>query len=159
MKKRVFIFALCLSMIFTHMTCAFNTDADKMPEPLERFEITGGLDAEKETETTFDTDRAISGAAEKDTEIMIVVYKAVYHDDETEYEEINTYEFTVGPSGLFSQTVDLELGENYIQIIAAKGKKQSVVEAVIKRKDSEIKSELSQIKALPGQRTSAAKTN
>lgn len=132
------------------------SSATDMALPVERFEITGGIDGTKEIETTFDKTKTISGTAEEGTEIIISVYEPNEknqndENDDEEFTELNSYTLIVGPSGIFSQTIDLEVGENYIVISANKDDKNSSFETIIKRKKSEIKTELEKGIVLPGQ--------
>jgi len=120
---------------------------------VEEFEITSGIDKEKDSEATFDETRIISGTAEPDTNIIISVYEPVVKDEEKELIEINSYELTVGSSGRFMQTVKLALGENYIVITAQNDEKVSKEAFTVKRKKMQIKNELEQNIALPGQKT------
>lgn len=105
----------------------------------EKFVITGGIDTEKEIEATFDKSRTISGTAEVGSFITISVCQVL---GEEEYSEAEIYEIVVGSSGYFSQSVDLSIGENLIDITAEKDDVSYTINANIKRKKSEIKSEL-----------------
>lgn len=115
--------------------------ADETEEalPLESFEITSGLDREKES--TFDAARTIAGTAEKDTFIIIRTYR---YDDNGEELELHYYEITVGASGMFTQIMELRPGENRIEIKAALDGRETVKTALIRRKKQEIKRELEQ---------------
>ena len=62
-----------------------------------------------------------------------------------------SYQIEVGPVGLFSQTVELEIGENVVSVVAEKeGKKSSSGQCVIKRKNRQIKKELETGVSIPG---------
>ena len=123
--------------------------------PVDKFAITGGIDTSKSVEITFDSTRIISGTAEKGAEIDITVYEQKANTHGTTYlSEVNTYSLTVGSTGIFSQSVDLIEGRNYIVVAAEKGDKQSQASATINRKGHAIKSVLSQYIALPGQKRS-----
>ena len=110
------------------------------------------MDLEKGTETTFDNSRNISGTAEKDTAIDIIVYKVVENADETNLIELDRCETTVGLSETFIENVKLAVGKNLIVVKAKNGEKYSEISAIVKRKKSEIKIELRQGIVLPGQR-------
>ncbi len=112
----------------------------------QNFVITGGLDTEKETESTFDKSRTISGTAEIGS---VVTIEVLSENTKKELCESGFYEIKVGSSGYFSQNIDLLIGENLITIKAKKGELSSCVEASIKRKKSEIKSELSNNISVP----------
>ena len=60
MRKLVFGIILCLSVLFA---CSAAYAAD--------FEITGGIDFEKERISTFDSSKTITGTADEGTEITI----------------------------------------------------------------------------------------
>lgn len=123
---------------------------------VERFEITGGLDKEKETESTFDETKIISGSAKEGTSITVSVYQPSIKENEEEKEliEIQSYELEVGSSGRFMQSVNLSLGENYIVITAQDNDGSSEETFMVKRKEMQIKNELEQNIALPGQKSS-----
>ena len=104
----------------------------------------------KDIESTFDLVRNFSGLAQKDTEIMIKVF--VLDAEEMDMlVENESYQIYVGASGIFSQSVALSLGKNYIIIYVNKGEEESIFKTLIKRKDIEIKQELEQGIVLPGQ--------
>jgi hypothetical protein len=122
--------------------------------PVDRFAITGGVDTTKPVEVTFDSTRIISGTAEKGAEIEITVYEQKTRKDGTVYNSaVSTYNLTVGSTGIFSQSVDLMEGKNYIIVAADKDGKHSQVSATINRKGHAIKSVLSQYIAMPGQKS------
>lgn len=150
MIKRVCFFLLALTLIFSAYMSAYSGDG------AVKVTITGGIvddeGALKEKESTFDVKRTIAGLAPNNTQITINVY--TLKDDERV--ELDTYEITVGLSELFSQTVDLYLGENYIELIAVYGDEASETEnfeytCVITRKPSVIKAELQNSSILPWQ--------
>jgi hypothetical protein len=114
-------------------------------EELGTFELTGGID--KEHESTFDKSRTIAGTGEKDTAVVIAVYLSA------DSEPVTVYELTIGASGMFSQRVDLELGNNVIVITACKDGLTKETKLSINRKKLEIKLELEQPGILlPGQK-------
>lgn len=118
------------------------------PVPVEGFEITGGIDTTKESTTTFDATRIISGTAEKGAGVTIAVYRPAENGQNT---LLNSYCLTVGSTGIFSQCVNLYEGKNYIVITASKDEKYSEFSTTINRKGKVIKAVLSQYIALPGQ--------
>lgn len=103
------------------------------------FEITGGLDTAKDSIVTFDGTRTISGKADNGTDVKIIVYTK---NSVGKYREKYNYELNVGLSGLFSQTVTLNLGENLICINAEKNGETAGEEVTVKRKADNIKNEL-----------------
>lgn len=146
MLRRLVTVATFMLCMLLSATAVF---ANGTVQPLASFEITSGLP--KETESTFDDSRIIIGLAERNSLITISVSHVVGEDDEEEPELTDYFEITVGASGMFSQSIDLQMGENTVTVTAAKGKCQSTKVAVIKRKDMGIKLELEQGLALPGQ--------
>lgn len=125
------------------------TESDREDE-LEsvEFEITDGITRSKKTESTFDDSRTISGVAEKGTLIVISVST---RNAEGDLEENACYDMEVGASGLFSQAIELEIGENVVEITASKDERETVSKkAVIKRKKREIKKELENTICIPG---------
>ena len=112
-------------------------------------ELTGGLDFDKEKCSTFNSSKTISGTADEGTVIEITVYKRVSDD---KLKEMDYYVVEVGESGLFSQTVDLYVGENVVSFYAETSEDDSVeMEATVTRKKKEIKSRLENEIYLPGQ--------
>lgn len=114
--------------------------------------ITGGI----ESKSTFDESRTISGSAEQGTKIAISVSSK---DASGSLTENACYNMKVGVSGLFSQMIDLELGENIVTITAEKDGCNTVNEEVtIKRKRREIKNELENGVSIPGNNTFTTKS-
>lgn len=108
--------------------------------------ITSGLDLESdEIECTFDESRLLYGEAKPDTEITFIVSKL---DRYGEMEEVYGETITVGSMGLFSTTLPLEKGNNYIAISVSG--EDSTTEVVVKRIPQTVKSRLQRMIALPG---------
>lgn len=122
--------------------------------PVDRFGITSGIDVSKTTDTTFDSTRIISGTAEKGTEIVISVYEVTSNQGVETQKLANEYKLTVGSTGIFSQTIALSEGKNYVAVEATKDGKYSNASTTINRKGTVIKTVLSQHIALPGQKNS-----
>ena len=142
MKKIFFMFLFCFSF------CLFAPAAYAGQENVTSVEITGGVNFEKERISTFDDSEQISGTAENGTNITIVLYTVNSKGVSTEREK---YEISVGKSRLFSQSVDLRLGENRIEISALKEGKEVFSDSVIvNRKESFIKHRLESSIYLPG---------
>ena len=149
MKKLFAGFILVMGIITAQSVSVSAADA-----PVDKFAVTGGFDTSKSVEITFDSTRIISGTAEKGAEIGITVYEQKANADGTTYlSAVNTYDLTVGPTGIFSQSVDLIEGKNYLVVAADKDDKHSQASATINRKGHAIKSVLSQYIALPGQKS------
>ena len=141
MKKWLGIFAaafLCFSPV---SALAAETDT-----PLT---ITSGLDLEcEEAECTFSEARIVYGEAEPDTWIT---FKVSVPDQNGEPEEIFSDEFSVGSLGLFSATLPLEMGYNYVTLTAElDGSDETAVEVTIKRVPQKVKKQLQRMIALPG---------
>jgi len=100
------------------------------------------LDAE-ETECTFEDNRLVYGEAVPGTEITFTVSKMNRFGGMA---EVYTEDVLVGSMGLFSVTLPLEKGNNYISM-TAEGKTQEVV---IKRVSQNVKTQLQRLIALPG---------
>lgn len=145
--KRFWAFVLiAASLIALHSLSAFAADDDILP--VDNFAVTGGINTEKSCDITFDSTRLISGTAAKDTVITISVYDITDPDIKV---LDSSYDITVGSAGIFSQSIDLSEGKNYVIIAATNGNKHSEVSTVINRKGRFIKAVLSQYIALPGQ--------
>lgn len=147
MKKILAVTMASICLVFNFASFAFAGTLSQDNNPIEIFEITGGIDKEKDAESTFDKTRTISGSAESGTEIIISVYT---YDEDNEKVLLEDYDFIVGASEIFSQSVNLAIGENYILIEAYKDEDISSYEVNIKRKEGQIKQELEQGIALPG---------
>lgn len=118
------------------------------PSQVEGFEITGGIDVDKDYSTTFDSTRVISGTAQKGADITIDICRPVENSAPV---VLNSYNLTVGSTGIFSQCVNLYEGKNYIEITARKDESVSECSTTVNRKGKVIKAVLSQYIALPGQ--------
>lgn len=151
MKKLISLFVLVMIIVGTSSVIAFAGSVSDAGRPVERFEITGGMDLQKDAETTFNSTRTVSGTAEKNTKVLIFVYKIVEIGEETSYVLTDCYETVVGFSGIFTQTVKLSVGGNLVVVEAYNEDKYSKASAIVKRKKSEIKDELQQGIVLPGQ--------
>ncbi len=130
--KSFLILTVMLTMLIS--VNAFAAVYDGEPGTIE---ITGGIDMEKEYESTFDETRTITGKADKGS---IIEIKVCTEDDEEELTVIEAHEIEVGLSGYFSTSVNLIEGENII-VISNEDNSASVV-ALIKRKSEEIKAML-----------------
>lgn len=107
--------------------------------------ITGGIDMDKEYESTFNDSRTVTGMASCGTQIYIVLCS---ENDTGVLEAETAYETTVGISGYFSQNVNLSVGENVIVIYTADG--SASITARIKRKSIDIKDQLENGVYIPG---------
>ena len=142
MKKLFFIFAVITMFLITSYSAYAGS-----PGSESSFEITSGVSLDK-VQSTFDSSRTISGFAEEGTIVKITLSSRNASGELTEYA---TYEMEVGASSIFSQSVDLELGENVIVITSEfDGEETASEEAVIKRKKREIKTELENSISIPG---------
>lgn len=116
--------------------------------PYVDFSITDGVNSFKKTESTFDDSRTISGVAETGT---IVEFEVQNLNSRGKVKETTTYEVEIGASGIFSQTIDLDIGENVITITASKENCTPIEkEVTIKRKEKSIKNELESSIIIPG---------
>ena len=107
------------------------------------------MNTEKESESTFDESRIISGTAQEGVTVEISICTKT---SSGELRERDCYVTEVGLSGLFSQTVDLRLGENIIFITASKQDAETVEqEYKIKRKQRIIKEKLENSIFIPGE--------
>ena len=106
--------------------------------------ISSGLNMEtEEVESTFDAERIVYGEGVPGTKIVFTVSKMNRFGNMTElYQDA----VTVNSLGLFSVTLPLERGNNYIGI-TADGEAQQVV---VKRVPQTVKTQLQRMIALPG---------
>lgn len=115
-------------------------------------QISSGLDLEADAaESTFDDSRIVYGEAAPDTEITFTVSRVNHWGEAVEiYEDT----LTVGSMGLFSTTLPLEKGNNYITLTAVEnGEETMQEEVVIKRVSKAVKQQLQRMIALPGLHT------
>lgn len=131
--KKLFYF---LSVLFflTALSAISVLAAPSESQTVEKFGITGGMNLQKGTETTFDSSRIISGTAQKDTDVDIIVYQVVEDTEGTKLIELDRCETTVGLSEVFVENVDLAVGKNLIVVKAYNDDKYSEVSSVVKRK-------------------------
>lgn len=107
--------------------------------------ISSGLNMNAtEVECTFDGERIVYGEAAPGTKVVFTVSKMNRFGNMVEFYR-NTV--TVGSMGLFSVTLPLERGNNYIDMKAGV-KTQHVV---VKRVPQTVKTQLQRMIALPGQ--------
>ena len=106
--------------------------------------ISSGLNMEtKEVECTFDADRIVYGEAAPGTKVVFTVSKMNRFGDMV---ELHRNTVTVGSMGIFSTTLPLERGNNYINM-KAEGETQQVI---VKRVSQTVKTQLQRMIALPG---------
>ena len=95
-------------------------------------------------ECTFDSSRILYGEAKPGTDITFTVSKM---DRFGNMVETHRETVTVGSMGLFSETLPLSRGNNYISF-AAEGEAKTTT--VIKQVPQQVKSQLQRMIALPG---------
>ncbi len=135
-------FLLCTSFVY-----ARSLDAETAEQELG-FSVTSGIDMSKETQSTFDDSKTISGIADQGTAIEISVSTK---DANGDLKESANFQLEVGASGMFSQTVELSLGENVVAITASKEGYETVnEETIVKRRNITIKNELENTVSIPG---------
>ena len=138
MKKFIFVIILCLSA-FATCPVAYAKEAESGV-----FEITSGLDFSKDSVSTFDSSKTVSGTAAKNTNMKIEVYSI--KSDTAKLE--NDYSFTVGISGIFTQAIDLNIGENYI-VVSSGNEEKDKAEITVNRKKEAVKKALEKGVYLP----------
>ena len=107
-------------------------------------EISSGLDMEAElAEHTFDEERIVYGAGQPGAKVVFTVSKINRFG---EMVELHRNAVTVNSMGLFSVTLPLERGNNYIGM-TVDGETQ---ETVVKRVPRAVKNQLQRMIALPG---------
>ena len=106
--------------------------------------ISSGLNMEaEEVECTFDAERIVYGEAAPGTKVVFTVSKMNRFGKMV---ELHRDTVTVGSMGLFSVTLPLERGNNYIDM-TAEGETQQVI---VKRVPQTVKTQLQRMIALPG---------
>lgn len=131
---------------------ALSPSIDKIKEVI--FEITSGLDTEKEKESTFDEQRTLTGTAEEGVLVSIQVSSSQeVSENLNESSSDENYDIVIGASGIFSQTIKLKVGENTIDITISKEGFETVKKSfIVNRKKREIMQELEKTIVLPGEK-------
>ncbi len=143
--KKTLVYLLTFITVFSFTAIMYAGSAFAGEVSLE---ITGGLDVDKEKSSTFDSSKTISGTADEGTVIEITVYKKLSND---KLKEMDTYTVEVGESGLFSQPVELYIGENVIDFSAGLEDCENIeMETTVTRKNKEIKAKLESSIYVPG---------
>ncbi|HAG04212.1 MAG TPA: hypothetical protein DCG28_02120 [Lachnospiraceae bacterium] len=143
MRKLIFTAIFFVTVFFVSSVCV-NAE-------VQGFKITSGISADKSSEITFDSVKVISGTAAKGTDISITVYEPyTAADGSVQYTVLRNYAVTVGNTGIFSQSVSLKEGKNYVVVVAKNGDSSSEVRTTINRKNKILQTMLSQSIALPG---------
>ncbi len=132
MTVKKVIFAIIFFSILIACPAAYAKEAEG-----EVFEVTSGIDFSKDRISTFDESKTISGTANNDTEINIQVYSLGAEEDML---LVDDYTLTVGLSGIFTQTIDLSMGENFIVIYA--DDEDNKAEITVNRKKETVKKAL-----------------
>lgn len=106
--------------------------------------ISSGLNMEaEEVECTFEEERIVYGEAAPGTKVIFTVSKMNRFGNMV---ELHKDTVTVGSMGLFSVTLPLERGNNYIDVTA----NDETQEVVVKRVPQTVKTQLQRMIALPG---------
>lgn len=106
--------------------------------------ISSGLNMEaEEVECTFEEERIVYGEAPPGTKVIFTVSKMNRFGNMV---ELHKDTVTVGSMGLFSVTLPLERGNNYIDVTA----NDETQEVVVKRVPQTVKTQLQRMIALPG---------
>ncbi len=151
MKKLILILATIFLLTLSNSFLAYAASISDS-EVNSSFSITSGLDFSKGAKSTFDKSRIVTGKAKEGSTVTITVYEKLLEKEE-ELKEIDKYEIVVGASGYFSQTINLNVGENIIDInVTDINDKSASISTSIIRKKSEIKNELEQAIILPRSR-------
>ena len=148
MKKFSIAFIVVMLFCFAPvLVYAGPLDAETAEQELG-LSVTSGIDMSKEPQSTFDDTKTIAGVANQGTAIEISVSTKDANGDLT---ESANFEIEVGASGIFSQTVELNLGENVVSITASKEGCETVSgETIVKRRNITIKNELENTVSIPG---------
>ncbi len=143
MKKLILVLATMFLLIFSNSVFAYAASISDS-EVKSNFSITGGLNLSKEINSTFDKVKTVTGKADEGSTVTIIVYEKLLEKEE-KLKEVDKYKIVVGASGYFTQNINLNVGENIVDIeVKDKNNKSSSVSTTITRKKSEIKNELEQ---------------
>ena len=125
------------------LTIAFSLSV--YAKPFDCYKLSGNVNFEENTESTFDESKIISGTAPCGTTVIITV-------SNTDTAKRDTFEITVGASGIFSKVFTLDNGENTIAItLYLDGYDTVEKETVINKKDNKIKHALKKGICIPGE--------
>lgn len=147
MIQRKRIFAICMAL----MLCVFSpmavfADETKNAVPIS---ITSGLVFDESIQDpTFQSSRVIYGEALPFSEVCVDIFRK-----DGSGNMLNTYnqELQVGSMGIFSMTLPLELGTNYIELTAScEGFDETTHSFQISRKSQKVKEQLKGMVALLG---------
>ena len=148
-KNLILKIVFAIALVFC-ITIPFSINAQAAPVP--NFKITSGIAQGKTSEITFDSTRVISGTAQTGSKVSITIYEPYKNaNGTTSYKLIRNYNLTVGSTGIFSQSISLKEGVNYLVVTAKKDGNYSETRTTINRKNKVLKSVLSQSIAVPGQ--------
>ncbi len=137
MKKIPTLFITLILMMFFSVSV--------YAKPFDCYTISGSIDFEKSSISTFDEIKTVSGTAPCGTIIIITLSNA-----DTESTEV--FEINVGASGLFSKSICLDNGENTVNILLSfDGNDIVEKETVINKKDNKIKHTLKKGIFIPGE--------
>ncbi|MBE6007614.1 MAG: hypothetical protein E7235_00250 [Lachnospiraceae bacterium] len=131
--------------LFITLICTIVFAISVYAKPLDSYTISGGIDFSKESESTFDENRVISGTAPCGTKVLITISNS---------DSVNTevFEITVGASGIFSKTLRLDNGENQVSVLLSLDGYDTVEKGtVINKKDNKIKHTLKKGICIPGE--------
>lgn len=145
MKKVVFGF-LVMTLVFVGSVFAYAGDASDEIDPV--VEITSDFDMESEKISTFDDEKTISGTAPSGTMIEISISSKNFAG---KLKQTQFYTIEVGVSEIFSQSVELKLGENLVEF-SANIDEECVFECetTVNRKKRSIKVQLEKGIYIPG---------
>ncbi|KXL51818.1 hypothetical protein CLNEO_27900 [Anaerotignum neopropionicum] len=147
MKRRILSFTMFFIVLLFSISpvCAF-ADEINNPVPLS---ITSGLNENEEgQEATFDDSRMVYGETVPFADITVTICR---RDGEGIMLEDYRNDFEVGSLGIFSMTLPLKLGTNYIEImVSGDDYDEAVYIYELKRKPQAVKDELKSMIALPG---------
>lgn len=155
MKKLLFSFAFLFVCLYTTSTvyAGFSTDdtaavSEAADLPAVEFEILSGIDIEKCYLSTFDSTLTISGKAESGSLITVILWTK---DTDGNFISQTEYNVEVGAVALFSQILELKVGENNFTLYIDKPEHAGIViDFVVKRKQQVIKTVLENSVAMPG---------
>ncbi len=147
MKHRSMRFIFIVVLMLSISPISAFADDIKNPAP---FSITSGLniDEEETQEATFDDSRMVYGEALPFADITVTVSRMNW--DGSMLEEFRD-DFEVGSLGIFSMSLPLNMGTNYIEITVTDEEYDVATYSYeLKRKPQSVKDELKNMIALPG---------
>ncbi|WMI81469.1 hypothetical protein [Anaerotignum sp. MB30-C6] len=144
-RNKIFAMLLALLLFSFSPVYAFASEIEN-PAPIS---ITSGLVFDEDgQDATFDSSRMVYGEAVPYSQISVTICGK---DGDGDMQEEYSEDLEVGSLGIFSMSLPLELGTNYIELtVNCQNFDEAIYHFEVKRKPLKVKDELKSMVALPG---------